>query len=157
MNKNTVFKSLFLLVPTLVLVGCGSPPSVLPTLRVVQEAIEAEAEHVQRDTQRDQLVLTQTLDSLERAFDADLETRAELDRVWVKQAVTGYTAAREAVLEHGRRVADERAVRRDNLAAMAEAQSRAIVLLESQDRWLQRTLGVDLWRLEQLQERNGLR
>lgn len=121
----------------LVLGGC-SMPSVLPLLRLSQEAIEAEAHHLAGERQRDAALLTERQLALSAAFDADLRQRPDLDAEWVRQAAGGYVAAREALLRHDEAVGRERAQRAANLRAAAEAQARAIALLELQDGLWQR-------------------
>lgn len=121
----------------LALGGCTTP-SVLPLLRLGQEAMEAEARHLADERQRDAALLTERQRALSAAFDADLRQRPDLDAEWVRQAAAGYVAAREALLRHDEAVARERAQRAANLQVAAEAQARAIALLELQDGLWQR-------------------
>jgi hypothetical protein len=127
------------LLALLALSGCATP-SVLPLLRLSHEALEAEARHLADERQRDAALLLERQRALSAAFDADLRQRADLDAQWVRQAATGYVAAREALLLHDAAIARERAQRAANLQAAAEAQARAIALLELQEGLWQRPL-----------------
>lgn len=141
-----VFFALFLFVAN----GCTSPPSVAPLLRVAERAMRDEAARLDDDdAKRDTAQMDQSRQALAAAFDADLgEQAAKLDAQWVRDAVAGYVAAREALLRHEAKLHDERASRSDNLRAAAEAQDKAIQLLENQDALITQTTGLDIWRLK---------
>lgn len=139
---------LLLVLSAVVPIGCTSPPSVVPLLHVGMTAMAREAQHQAEDAQRDALLVQQQLQALEDAFDADLawaQREQMLDAPWVQSATRGYTLAREELLRHEHRVREQRRQRADNLQAAAEAQQRAIILLQHQDRLLLETLRFDLW------------
>lgn len=120
------------LLTVLMLVACSSP-SVLPLLRVTQQAITTEISLLDAEKSRDQSILAERQRSLAAAFDADLRQQQALDADWVREATTGYVAAREALLQHEAAVERERSQRAANLRAAADAQSRAIHLIELED------------------------
>jgi len=129
--------------------GCGSPPSVIPVLRVVERVLADEAQHiVEADALRDRHSLDQARRSLSDAYRADLAETETLSPHWVQQATDVYVAAREALLRQEFDLARQRGVRIENLRLAAEAQSRAIAILQQQDRLLMQTVGLDLWRLD---------
>ncbi|MCE9590156.1 MAG: hypothetical protein K8S99_06495 [Planctomycetes bacterium] len=127
--------------------ACTSPPSVSPLLRVVDDAVRREAELVRDDMERDGLRVAQARRSLEEAFMADLRDRPVLDQPWVLDAVRGYTAACEELVRHEMNLRGGRERRAENLLAAAEAQRRAIELIERQDALITGATGLDLWRL----------
>lgn len=129
--------------------GCGSPPSVVPVLRVVERAMLDEAQRIETyDAQRDQLMLDDARLRLRDGYLADLNTTDTLDPSWVDSATEIYVAAREALVWQEIDLAQQRQTRQDNLRDAARAQARAIAILQQQDRLLQQTVGLDLWRLE---------
>lgn len=126
--------------------GCGAPPSVAPLLRVTDTALRAEAQHIDSDIARLRISADQSRAALDHGFALDLEHVESLDKLWVIEAAQGYAAAREQLALHEARAAQVYADRRDNLMAAAEAQRRALALLEQQDRLIHDVIGVDLWR-----------
>ena len=138
-----------LLLFALCLTGCTSPPSVAPLLRVTHEALLAEAERVSADTDRELAYVDQHRDALSDAFDADLAAREASDGLtgqWVRDAVAGYVAARDGLAAHELAVRQRQDAREDNLRTAAEAQQRAIELIEQQDALIRRTRDLMVWR-----------
>ncbi|MEM8737665.1 MAG: hypothetical protein AAGG38_04205 [Planctomycetota bacterium] len=134
---------------TSVLVGCGSPPSVVPVLRSVGQTLMQEAERIETvEGVRDGLYLDRVRADLREAYRADLASSTSLTVRWVDEATTVYVAAREALLRQELEQAASRATRAENLRLAARAQARAVAVLEQQDRLLMDTLGVDLWRID---------
>ena len=127
--------------------GCTSPPSVTPLLRVAEKAMLDEASRIDEDAHRDAAQIDQTRQTLASAFDADLAQVKTLDAQWVKDAAEGYAVAREALARHEAALRSERSLRADNLRTAAQAQDRAIQLLERQDSLVTQITGLDLWRL----------
>lgn len=137
----------FASVPILASSGCGSPPSVVPVLRIVESALEQEASRVQSvDAARDQQFFASTRRDLEAAYRADLNETSSLTPDWIESATLVYVTAREQLLRQELQRAAQRDTRAENLRTASAAQSRAISILEQQDRLLQR-FGVDLWRM----------
>lgn len=136
----------------MVLTGCASPPSVTPLMRVVEGALRAEALRVEGDIERLAEWHALQARTLRDGFEADLDARPTLDRQWVSEHVSVYTAAREALLRHQIEQATAAARRRANLETAAEAQRRAIGLIEQQDALLQRVPDLRRWMIEQQQE-----
>lgn len=128
-------------------VGCVSPPSVAPLMRVVDRAMRAEAGAMAADAQRDAAMIAQGRAALADAYAADLARAEPPDPAWVLDATEVYVAAREALIRHELALAAERAARRERLLAASQAQQRALSLLEQQDRLITDTVGADLWRL----------
>ncbi len=129
--------------------GCGSPPSVLPAMRVVEATLRAEADRLEAgQAQRDGQYLQQARADLARGFGDDLRAAEALDVEWIDRATRVYVAAREALLRQELALARQREVRAENLRLAAAAQARAMAVLQQQDRLLQRTLGLDLWRID---------
>ncbi|NJL32081.1 MAG: hypothetical protein HC898_10915 [Phycisphaerales bacterium] len=60
------------------------------------------------------------------------------------------------IVRHEETLKAQRRQRIDNLRVAAEAQTRALQLIELQDQWLLGTLGLDLWRLQQSRLLNEL-
>ncbi|NBC10749.1 MAG: hypothetical protein GVY24_03320 [Planctomycetes bacterium] len=116
-----------------------------PLLRATAAALENEAAQLDTDRLRVAEHGRQTRAALDDAFAADLDTVEAMDRRWVLEAAQAYAAAREAVTlhEHDARAALD--ARETNLRRAAEAQRRAIALLEQQDRLIVETVGVDVW------------
>ncbi|MEM1108720.1 MAG: hypothetical protein AAGH99_08525 [Planctomycetota bacterium] len=130
---------------SLVLAGCGTPPSVMPAMRVVEQALLKEAEHLARaDAARDRLMLDTARQHLRRGYLADLRQSETLDHGYVEDATAVYVAAREALLQQYFDLTRARQTRIDNLRVAAEAQSRAILILDNQDRLLELALGFQL-------------
>lgn len=130
------------------MVGCTAPPSVTPLLRVAARAMREEAARVEEDAKRDQAQIEQSRQTLATAFEDDLDQRTSFDRPWIKDAAEAYAAAREELARHAAALRDERAQRTENLRAAAQAQERAIALLERQDELITRTTGLDIWRMK---------
>ncbi len=129
--------------------GCGSPPSVVPVLRVVERAMLDEAHRIEAyDAERDRLALDDARLRLRDGYLADLNTTDTLDPSWIDSATEVYVAAREALVWQEIDLARQRQARQDNLRDAARAQARAIAILQQQDRLVQQTVGLDLWRLE---------
>ncbi|MEM9883140.1 MAG: hypothetical protein AAF800_09515 [Planctomycetota bacterium] len=133
--------------------GCGSPPSVLPTMGVVERTLRDEADHAESTGAAfDTRYFDRVLADLDRAFRADLEATGTFSPAWVAEATTAYVAAREGVLRESMRTRSQRRQRIDNLRAAADAQARAAALLAQQDGLRRRVVGFDLWRLEPFTE-----
>lgn len=136
--------------------GCASPPSVVPLMAVAQKAIQQEAGQLAGDGQREQASIAQSQAALKAGYQADLKAQTKLTADWVQQETAGYVAAREALVKQAMTLDQQRRQRLDNLTAAAEAQQRAIAILEQRDalltqmigsnpgplRWLARVLGV---------------
>jgi len=135
-----------LLLMSISLTGCASPPSVMPLLRITQDTLRAEAGRLNEETARDRQTIEQTRRSLEDAFVADLREQRALDPAWVNEATTVYVAVREALLAHEMTLRQERLQRADNLLAAEQATQRAIDLLEQRDQLLTDTSLARLWR-----------
>lgn len=134
--------------------GCGSPPSVVPVMRIVEQAILDEAGQIETfDADRDQRMIDSLRSRLREGYLADLRTTDTLDPAWVEDATEIYLTARETLVRQELDLAQQRRARQDNLRDAAHAQARAIAILQQQDRLLQQTVGLDFWRL-QLQETN---
>jgi hypothetical protein len=129
----------------LCLCACGAPPSVTPLLRVSRDALLQEAQRQSVDLQREQMHIEQNRAALRSAFAADLAGRQQLDPAWVSDAAEMYAAAQAALANESARREAERLARADNLRAAAEAQSRAIALIEKQDAMLSDVIAVDTW------------
>ena len=144
---------LFLLLLMMMFAGCTAPPSVSPLLRVSQLAMQREIQHLQTDRMRDEEHLRQTRQSLDVAFEADLERidqAGDLNAQWIRDAMLVYVPAREALLRHEATLEQERLTRMDNLQAAAEAQQRALQLIENQNALITNTTHFNMWRLLQL-------
>ena len=134
--------------------ACTSPPAVIPLLEVTRRTLDGEAQRLAADAERDAAYFAQSRAALEEAYQLDLAQRETLDTPWVAEATSAYVAAREELVRAEARAAAARAQRADNLRAAAEAQGRAMGLLEQQDRWLTRQAdrvdpsrrARDLWR-----------
>ncbi|MEO1235554.1 MAG: hypothetical protein AAFX76_02070 [Planctomycetota bacterium] len=127
--------------------GCGSPPSAVPLMRAVRQALADEAEAVETaDAARDRRHLDRLRADLREAYRADLDEAEALTPAWIDEATVVYVAAREALLRHELELENRRAIRAENLRLAARAQTQAIANLEHQDRLLA-TFGLDLWRL----------
>ncbi|MEZ6193552.1 MAG: hypothetical protein R3C45_19965 [Phycisphaerales bacterium] len=131
----------------MLLVGCSSPPSVTPLLRVTERALVEESGRLKEDAERDRLYTRQILGSLDDAYRRDLEQAEVLTSGWVREATTVYVAARDAVIQHEQTLAEERGNRADNLLAAATATRRAILLIEQQDGLLRGVAGEELSQL----------
>lgn len=127
--------------------GCTSPPSVAPLLRISEQAMRAEVENLIADSARDRAGLDAARASIADGFDADLREQTAPTTEWIRQAAEVYAAAREELMRQELTLAQQRQTRADNLRAAAQAQHRAIELLERQDQLLTGITGVDLWRL----------
>lgn len=129
--------------------GCGSPPSVVPVLQVVERTLIHEADAlVSVEAARDRLYLEQSRRQLDEGYRRDLQDTDQLSPQWVESATTVYVAAREALLRQELELARQRQTRADNLRLAAQAQGRAVGLLQRQDNLLRQTLGLDLWRID---------
>lgn len=126
------------------MVGCSTPPSVAPLLRVTERALIEESDRLAQDAARDQANTRQVLGSLEDAYRRDLEQVEALTPDWVLEATTVYVAARDAVIRNEESLARERDIRVDNLRAAATATRRAIRLIEQQDGLLRGVTGDEL-------------
>ena len=135
------------------LVGCASPPSVAPLLRVVDAELRREAQRLELDARRDAEAVDQARRSLADAYDGDLARREALTAEWVRDATDVYVAAREALVRHEMNLRAEREQRARNLHAAGEAQRRAIQLIEQHDGLIVGTLGFDLWQLHKERSR----
>ena len=127
--------------------ACTAPPSVAPLLRVAEKAMTDEAARIEGDTSRDAAQAEQVRASLSAGFDADLAANKKPTAEWIKDAAEGYAAARESLARHEAAMRVERDARADNLRAAAEAQRRAISLIEQQDALITGTIGLDVWRM----------
>ena len=135
------------LVAVLGMAGCGAPPSVEPLLKVTREALKREAQRFDADAEREAQYIRQTRESLRSAFRADLDQRDELTGEWVRQAAQAYVVAREELVRHAMRRQQQRARRRANLRAAAEAVQRARTLLQRQHELIGEGVGERVWRL----------
>ena len=129
------------------LAGCGTPPSVLPLLEVSEQTLRAEAERLEEDNQRDAQWLDQTRRALHQAYQQDLHEQGELTSTWVRDATQAYVVAREELVRHEMRLREQRARRRDNLHAAAEATHRAAAILMQQDQLITQLIDEDVWAL----------
>lgn len=128
------------------LAGCDSPPSVIPIMRVVEKTLAREVQHIQAfDAESDRQFFDSARRGLAEAYRADLENAPELTPDWIDSATRVYAAAREHLLRNELDRTAQREARIENLVDAARAQSRAIAVLERQDRLLER-FGVDLWK-----------
>lgn len=127
--------------------GCASPPSVAPLLRVTQTAIEAEAAQLEADAHRDAQWIDQTRTALAQAYEADLAQTSDLSPQWVRDATSVYVAAREALLQHEMNLREQRLQRAANLRAASQATQRARAILEKQDALLTQLVGIEGWQL----------
>jgi len=118
---------------------------VTPLLRATEAALEHEATRLDTDRARVTEHARQTRAALDDAFAADLDTVDVIDKQWALEAAQVYAAAREAVALHERDARAQLDAREENLRLAAEAQRRAIALLERQDRLIAQTVGVDVW------------
>ena len=132
----------------LLLAGCTSPPSVAPLLRSAELALTEEARLLADDAARDAQQLAQTQATLAEAYAADLRECPQLTAPWVREATDVYVAAREELIRHDAALTQQRQTRADNLRLAAQAQQRAIELLEKQDQLITGVTGTDLWRLQ---------
>ena len=130
-------------------IGCGSPPSVTPLLRMADRAMQDEVARMDDDLERDLYQLGQTRQALATAFDADLAQQEQLTAQWVREGMDVYVAAREALTRQEMQLRRQRQQRQDNLRAAAQAVRRASRLLEQQDKLIEQTVGFDVWRLDQ--------
>lgn len=125
--------------------ACGAPRGVTPLLRVSREVMLREARQQTTDLQRERMHIDQNRAALRSAFAADLAARAQLDARWVSDAAEVYAAAQAALATEIARREAERQTRADNLLAAADAQSRAINLIEQQNAILKDALAIDAW------------
>ncbi len=130
-------------------VGCGSPPAVTPLMRVVGEALEAEAALVELDAARYAAWGAEQRAMLRQGFESDIAAREALDAEWVREHVRVYVTARELLAASGEKMRASMVRRRENLAAAGEAQRRAIELIEQQDVLMERVPDLRRWVLEQ--------
>ena len=129
------------------LVGCTAPPSVVPLLDASRRIVLAEAQRIEAGGAIDEQSIEQAKLVLADAFEADLAQQDALDAQWVREATVVYVAAREQLVEQAMRLREQRRVRADNLRAAAEAQQRAVALLQRQDALITQTTGLNIWRL----------
>ncbi len=147
--KNRIWRPVPLAICLLMAPGCGSPPSVVPVMQVVERTLRQEAESLGAvQATRDRLYLQQARQQLDEGYRRDLADTNALSPQWVQSATTVYVAAREALLRQELELARQRQTRIDNLQLAAQAQGRAVALLQRQDNLLRQTLGLDLWRLD---------
>lgn len=130
-----------------VFTGCTSPPSTAPLLRISEQAMRAEAENLIADIAQDRAGVDAARASIADGFAADLREQAAPTTEWIRQAAEAYAAAREELMRQELTLTQRRQTRADNLRAAAQAQQRAIELLERQDQLLTGITGADLWRL----------
>lgn len=135
------------LITSLIFVGCGSPPSVVPLLRIANKTMQIEAAHLKEDAQRQSKQIEQARQALQRAFETDLETTEDLSAAWIREATDVYVAAREALVRHEIDIQLQQQQRGGNLQAASQALQQAVELLEQQDQLLRQTIGLDVWRL----------
>ncbi len=135
------------LITATVTIGCTSPPSVAPLLRVTERALLEESDRLSRNVERDKSYTRQSLGVLEDAYHRDLMQTDVLTPQWVREATAVYVAARESVLEHEASLIREHEARAENLRDAAAATRRAIALIEQQDSLLRGVMGDDLRRL----------
>ncbi len=113
--------------------GCASPPSVVPLLQVVDQALVGEQDAIQTEVRRQAARSEQDRLSLDDAFEADLADQAELDHQWVADHARVYAVARESLLREQFAQQQTLATRQENLALAREAQARAVRLIQRQD------------------------
>jgi hypothetical protein len=126
-----------LLFGAMALLGCASPPSVLPLIRIADRALAEESQNLDADGRRIAAWLDQQRQSLADALEADVRAQAGLDAEWVMTGTQAYAAAREALLRHELSLELQRQRRRQNLQAASAALQRAAGLIEQQDRLLE--------------------
>jgi len=117
---------------TFLLPAC-TPPSVHGLLDLSQQMIESEARHIQDDIVRDRLHFSQLRQSLDAAFDADIQQTNQLTPHYVLEARRVYAAAREAVTRNELHTIDARRTRQRNLQAAIHLQQRAASLIRQRD------------------------
>lgn len=132
--------------------GCASPPGVEGLLLTVEQVIEDERNLIATDAERVTRALAQQRDSLEAAWEADLEQRETLDHDWLKRGVRVYVDARETLVRHEAELTADYETRRRNLQMADEALHRARLLLARQDGMFERVPDVRRW-LRDEQER----
>lgn len=126
------------------LAGCSSPPSLIPTLKIVQESLEREAQNIQSISKaQDEQYFETIRQDLKDAFRQDLYATPELTPEWVEAATAVYVAANEQLWKNQISRAAQRNTRIENLRLASQAQAQAVAILEQQDRLYQR-LGFDL-------------
>ncbi len=135
-----------------VLAGCASPPSVTPLMRVVASTLDTEAQRVDADIEQVMRWHTAQKQALRAGFEADLASQATLEPRWVSEHVLVYVTARELLLNNRLEQVAAAEQRRTNLELAAEAQRRAIGLIEQQDALLQRVPDLRRWVIEQQRE-----
>ncbi len=135
------------LIAALFALGCTSPPSVTPLLRVTEQALLEESNKLSRYVERDHAYTRQSLGILEDAFHRDLMQTDTLTPQWIREATAVYVTARESVLKNEATLVREHETRAKNLSDAALATRRAIAMIEKQDGLLRGVMGDDLQRL----------
>ena len=125
--------------------GCASPPSVVPLLEQVHRVLANQQQDLQQRAERDAVRLDQQRHLLQQAYETDLTVRPQLDADWVRDGTAAYVTAREALLRHELQLADQLRTRRRNLELAADAQRRAIGLIQRQDQLLERMPDLRRW------------
>lgn len=143
-TTRTVGRPIWCLVAVM-LMGCASPPSVAPLMRVVDDALNRERALLATDAQQHDRWYTQQRETLRRGFEADLRNQQAPDHKWMADHVAVYVAAREALLQAalGQRAASEQRI--DNLRMASTAQRRALALIEQQDELFGHTPDLRRW------------
>ena len=131
------------------LAGCTSPPSVVPMMRSVELALRTEAQRIQDEAAAtDQRYLQLARQSLIEAYRQDLQSQEAISAEWVESATGAYVAAREALQAEAWSRQQARQTRMANLELAADAQNKAMSLLQDQDAMWQDQVEADLWRLD---------
>lgn len=127
--------------------GCTSPPSVTPLLRVTEQALLEEADKLSHYIKRNHAHTRQSLGILKDAYHRDLMQTDTLTPQWIREATAVYVTARESILINEASLVREHEARADNLHDAALATRRAIAMIEKQDDLLRGVMGDDLQRL----------
>ncbi|NBC96474.1 MAG: hypothetical protein GVY27_08990 [Deinococcus-Thermus bacterium] len=116
----------------LALGGCGAPPSVESLLEVSGEVLSRERDRLEADADAASSRLESQKSMLAEAFERDLSAKSTLEPRWVREAVSAYVAAREAMIDQAAAVELAYERRIENLASAHAANRRALALLRDQ-------------------------
>lgn len=125
--------------------GCASPPSVVPLLEQVHHVLADQQQDLQQRAEQDAVRFDQQRQMLQQAYEADLTARPQLDADWVRDGTAAYVTALEAMLRHELQLTDQLRTRGRNLELAADAQRRAIRLIQRQDELLERLPDLRRW------------
>ncbi|MBI1370313.1 MAG: hypothetical protein GC162_16890 [Planctomycetes bacterium] len=123
----------WLIVMVLMLGGCATPPSVPLLVEVAQKTIADERKHLDEDQARNSAWYEQERASLEAGYEADLAAHPQIDKDWVLAGTRVYVTAREALVEHEARSAEQIRTRARNLTLASEALDRALSVLQQRE------------------------